>query len=265
MINLICKCFWVVFMKRQILTDCGLIEVDCRITHTKNINIRIKENGDVYVTHSAYIPIEKVDDFVKLKAKWIIKHSKTKAESYDMLENASLNSIFLLGKEYALRSLAKEQFLSICYDIVPNFDNESGLVYFKNNVIYLFGDKIAALTKLKKQLKIFAQEYFVKRVEIIKSQLNFSEYIEITVKNVKSWWGTCNKKDKKMQFNLRLIARTPDEIDSVIYHEFAHLKVAGHSKQFYKILFGYCPQYATLKAGTNDSKYTLTDRFFATK
>lgn len=73
---------------------------------------------------------------------------------------------------------------------------------------------------------------------------------ELKVKNVnlrfkyyKSRWGCINLKNREVILNKYLLHFSDDVIKSVIYHELAHLKYSNHSKDFYKLLLTYDPNY----------------------
>ena len=60
---------------------------------------------------------------------------------------------------------------------------------------------------------------------------------------MKSRYGSNSKKTKTLNFNLILIHYDVEVIDSVIIHELAHIKVFNHSKEFYDVVYRYCPNY----------------------
>ena len=44
------------------------------IKKVKNINMRINENGEIVVSANAFVPLERIDEFVSAKIEWIRKH-----------------------------------------------------------------------------------------------------------------------------------------------------------------------------------------------
>ena len=57
----------------------------------------------------------------------------------------------------------------------------------------------------------------------------------------KSYWGSCSAGIIKL--NERLVLSPPNTIDSIIYHELAHILVPNHSKDFYTVLEKIYPAY----------------------
>jgi predicted metal-dependent hydrolase len=79
-----------------------------------------------------------------------------------------------------------------------------------------------------------AKTYIIPRTVMYAQKFGF-DFRNITIKNIKSRWGSCSSK-KNLNFNLNLM-RLPDElIDYVILHELTHLKVQNHSADFWRLL-----------------------------
>ena len=63
---------------------------------------------------------------------------------------------------------------------------------------------------------------------------------------VRDWrrrWGEC-RGDGSLRFNWRLILLPGDVVDYVVVHELAHLLVPGHSREFWRQVGRYLPDYA---------------------
>jgi predicted metal-dependent hydrolase len=69
------------------------------------------------------------------------------------------------------------------------------------------------------------------------------KYNRIMIKGQKTVWGSCSRKHN-LNFNWRLIMAPEPVIDYVVIHELAHLKVMNHSKQFWKVVEKYCPDWS---------------------
>lgn len=253
-------------MKRKILTDYGIIEIDVQAKKIKRINIHIKSDGSVLMTYPQNSDYKRAEEFAKSKAKWIVEHQRKYASVLAEQNCKVYDSIFILGKEYTLRAYTKEEILSKQTEIkLPALRSKTSDLFFYDNTIYLLGDRTKAEAKLKKMIKEFATDYLNQRVQFVKKQLAIKKDVQVVVKNVKSWWGTCTPTTRQLKFAYRLIAFERDVIDCVIYHEFAHFKVSNHSKRFYEVLLGYCPRYYELHNKLRDSKYNLTSKFILSK
>ncbi len=70
---------------------------------------------------------------------------------------------------------------------------------------------------------------------------------QLKFRKMKSRWGSCNYVKCIITLNKNLIYCTKEQIDYVIIHEFAHLVVPNHSKDFYNIVLEFCPEYKRIR------------------
>ena len=125
-------------------------------------------------------------------------------------------------------------------------------------------DKQKSQNILKTKLVCFAKQYLAQRAYELQKQIGEKSAVVVEVKKVRSWWGCYSVKNKKIKLSARLIAREKTSIDSVIFHEFAHIKVQNHQKAFYKVLLSYCPNYYSFKKALSDIKRILNTALLPT-
>jgi predicted metal-dependent hydrolase len=93
----------------------------------------------------------------------------------------------------------------------------------------------AAIRKgIERALKVEAKVYLPQKVKelAVKFDLNYNK---LTLKNIKSRWGSCSRKNN-INLSIHLL-RLPDHlIDYVILHELAHTVHHNHSKRFWAFL-----------------------------
>ncbi len=236
-------------MLKSLNTENGIIEYELKSTKSHKIIVKVAKDGNVICSCPQGIALSVAEDFIKSRSKWIIQSSNTLKEQFQSLQNSELNQIFVFGKSYPIVRL----------------ESQKTNVVFENGIIYLCGDKQKSQNILKSKLVGFAKQYLSQRAYELKKQIGENSTVVVEVKKVRSWWGCYSVKSKKIKLSARLIAREKSSIDSVIFHEFAHIKVQNHQKAFYKILLSYCPNYYNLKKALSDSKYALTDKFILDK
>ena len=74
---------------------------------------------------------------------------------------------------------------------------------------------------------------------------------EWQIKNMKTRWGTCNIKTRKIWLNLQL-AKYPEVcLDYVILHELTHLIERGHNQRFYTHVEKYMPRWKDVRKRLN--------------
>ena len=69
---------------------------------------------------------------------------------------------------------------------------------------------------------------------------------------MKTRWGTCNTKDKRIWLALNLAKKHPECLNYVIVHELTHLHVPNHSKEFWARMDVYYPQWRDVRKLLNE-------------
>lgn len=64
----------------------------------------------------------------------------------------------------------------------------------------------------------------------------------ITIRDTRSRWGSCTQNGDLM-YSWRLILAPPDVLDYVAAHEVAHLVEMNHSRAYWDVVDGICPEY----------------------
>ncbi len=81
--------------------------------------------------------------------------------------------------------------------------------------------------------------------------MNENNDIKFTIGNMKGKWGMCRPTKREIVLNIELMKKSLIEIDSVIVHEITHLKHPNHSKNFYKHIDKYFPDYKQVNKKLN--------------
>lgn len=66
---------------------------------------------------------------------------------------------------------------------------------------------------------------------------------QITIKDMKSRWGSCSYTRGHISINIRLAAYPRETVLSVLWHEYAHYWHHDHSRKFYDFLLDMYPEY----------------------
>jgi predicted metal-dependent hydrolase len=180
-----------------------------------------------------------VDDLAQLiesKQSWIIKN----IYRYDvgtiplLAEHVdSGDRVPYLGQDYTLRFNDKGH--SKCNVVL---DNDMLLIEGKC-------DNGTAAIVLKRWLYNQASVYLPSRAMGLAVSMD-SKYNRIFIRGQRSRWGSCSALGN-ISLNWKLIMFPPRIIDYVIVHELAHLKVMGHSKDFWDVLAAHCPDWQSCR------------------
>ncbi|MBO6587302.1 MAG: M48 family metallopeptidase [Gracilimonas sp.] len=74
---------------------------------------------------------------------------------------------------------------------------------------------------------------------------------EFGVKLMKTRWGTCNIRARRIWLNLELAKKRPELLEYVIVHEMVHLLERLHNKRFYGFMSRFLPNWKSLKNELN--------------
>lgn len=198
----------------------------------KNINIRIKPNGDIYLSCPLKMKTEDAEKFLIQKGNWILKQ-QCRLQEYSFKKEEFKNE----GKIYYLGSL---------YNLIIVSDKSNFVEIVDNNIkIHIKEKYIQNNDYIKRYYESWLKEnaYEIYRNLVLEYQSQMSKYVktfpQIEVKKLKTRWGSCIPTKNKVTFNLSLI-KTPIEcIEYVVVHELAHFKHQNHSKNFYNLVESY--------------------------
>ncbi len=201
----------------------------------KNINIRISNKNGVVISAPINVDKKYVEEFILSKQKWI-ERTLEKINSNKFHENTWDNGdkIFILGNERKLIIIEN------CDNEMIKLDDMNIYLYTRENnqennkkIIYKFYFEIA---------KTILFEVTEKWIKILELQIN-----HISIKLMRTRWGSCNYKKKYINYNVELIKRSVEEIEYVVLHELAHIIHPNHSKQFYLYIEQYMPDYRKIE------------------
>ncbi len=74
---------------------------------------------------------------------------------------------------------------------------------------------------------------------------------EFGIKDMKTRWGSCNPRAKRIWINLALIRMAPCFLEYVLVHELVHLLEKGHNQRFYGFMDEFIPDWQTRKKQMN--------------
>ncbi|MDR2868061.1 MAG: M48 family metallopeptidase, partial [Bacteroidales bacterium] len=98
----------------------------------------------------------------------------------------------------------------------------------------------------RKELKKILPPLVVKWEEILGVSVK-----EWEIKQMKTKWGSCNTKTKRIIFNLELAKKPLHCIEYIVVHELAHLIERNHNDRYKSVLETYFPQWETYKSELN--------------
>lgn len=197
----------------------------------KNINLRVYPDKRIYISAPVNLHADYIENFIKSKKNWIeeIQRRLDKLPKSQDIKYETGEKLSYLGKLYDL-------------EVLLSAENR---VFLKEGKIIL---KVKEDTyELKNRLveKWYFEKAKVLFTDIMKKYLDLlGEEIEhLSIKKMKTRWGSCNHRKKYINLNLELMKKPIPCIEYVALHEIAHLRHPNHSKDFYYHIERYMPDY----------------------
>ncbi len=229
--------------KKQISINNQIISYTLSQKNVKNINLRIKTNGQIKVSAHPSVKIETIDNFIISKADFINKHlakfaaiakqsPKTEQKQYLNGENFMLlgqNLSLILSQSNEDKIYQNGLYLHLYLKDPANFNKRASMVDgFFNQQARAYFEQIAG------------------RIYPLFSDYRLA-YPKIKLRKMSARWGSCLPLKQQIILNKKLIAASPACIEYVILHEFAHFVHPNHSPRFYALLSQLMPDWQERK------------------
>lgn len=234
-------------MIRTIITEKGEITYCLERKSVKNLNLRIKGDGSVYVSVPKRLGVEKADEFVKNHIDFILKHLKSITEK---VPEASSQQFFL-GEKIELEIKQGEKPSAQLSDKVLTVYLPCSAFEISDEEREKLIEEITVSWEKKIGKELFPQ-YLDKAYQRFQQVGLSIPYPTISVKAMKSRWGSCTPYKKKITLNCFLTEKPPICIEYVICHELAHFLQQNHSEKFYAVLDKVMPGHKELKQLLNN-------------
>lgn len=221
-------------MKTIALPDGRTLTYELVRKRVKNINFRPKEDGVVYVSANTRATVAEIERFLNDRADFFFdafEKLRQRAEKSDI----SINTVTWLGREYPVRVIvnARETAAideSECRVFTRLEDDKEYVLRLIQRAV---GQRFAELCR-----EINAEV----REELLRNGLA-PPPTRVTIKDMKSRWGSCSYTRGHISINVRLAAYPRETVKAVFWHEYAHYWHHDHSKGFYGFLEKYYPEY----------------------
>lgn len=222
---------------------CGGREISYILTRksVKNVNLRIKPDGMVYISASKRVSIKFIEEFIREKSDFIFRNLDKFAAREEPPELPSEERIFVNGD--ILRYFGTDYTLNI-----ENSPKKGECVYIDGNEIRV---KVSSDERVGLLLKKFYESETARLFEAMNKRtcLMFRSkgydvpLAELHIRRMSSRWGSCHYSKGKIVMNSRL-ALYPDICAAYVFvHEYAHFIVPDHSAKFYSTVADIMPDY----------------------
>lgn len=212
----------------------GTITVDVVKKNIKNIHLSVyPPTGRVRISAPNRMDLDTIRVFVISKLSWI-KKQQTRLRNQEreaQREFINRESHYFNGKRYLLKVTER--------DGAPE-------VVLKHSAIELF---VRSETDRVKRKSILDEWYRRKLKETVPSLIEKWEkkmnvkVKEFGIKKMKTKWGTCNRKAKRIWLNLELAKKPPECLEYIVVHEMVHLLERNHNDRFIALMTEFMPKW----------------------
>ena len=193
----------------------------------RGMYIRLTRDKKVKVTAPLSMPVEDIIRFIDSRDAWIRKNLARMADpvSYEYVTG---EMHYFFGKQYPLHF----------------FEAPSGGIALRNGRLEM---DMTPRTKnrallYRKLMKEELKKVLVHYIRLWAPQMKVRP-TSVTVKVMKSRWGSCNVKTGELCFALDLVTKPEPCIESVVVHELNHLLETGHTPRFHALMTHWLPDY----------------------
>ena len=190
----------------------------------KNLYLRVKQGSGEIVLTAPKVSDEYIMKFIGKNIDVLKKHIEDLKKRNLGTDKKYIDgeTHFLWGRPYTLRILDSKKHLS-------KGDDE----------IFIYVKKADDSEEIKRKLnEYYREEIKIKLATFVDMAKNMTGVSpnEVRIKNMKTRWGSCNIRDRRVWVSLNLAKYDEICLLYILIHEFTHLKEKNHTKRFYKIL-----------------------------
>jgi predicted metal-dependent hydrolase len=215
----------------------------------KNINLRIRSDGSVYVSANPSVAQSVIDSFLIKKSDYILLALDKYA---DIVKYAVADHSFVTGESFGYLGKA------LRLNVIKGNKN-----FVASDGIYLTLCIVNPNDTATKRKVI--EKWYDTQCEAVFSEVMtathpiFHKYgvsmPKLKLRTMNSRWGSCQPMRGVITLNKRLIETPRSCIEYVVMHEFIHFLIPNHSKAFYVMLSALMPDWKERKRILESTRY----------
>ena len=228
-------------IKNQI--EVGNYSIDVHLENIKNMHLAVyPPTGRIRISATLETDLERIRLFAISKLNWIKKHQANFNKQVLQPESEFLTgeSHYYLGNKYLLNVFRKDR--GQCVKI----RNKKNIDLYVRNIDSFDNRKSVFNDWYRSEMKSLLPELIERWEPIIGVNV-----LEWGVKRMKTRWGSCNVKAKRIWLNLEMIKKPLKLIEYVVVHELIHLIERAHGDRFCKLMDRYYPEWKRCKKELN--------------
>lgn len=197
----------------------------------KNINLRVKEDGSLRISANPRVSVRRIEEFI-LSEQEFIRRAQQRINEREEKSVIRTDVFRWLGREYPVRVISSGREAAV-------LEQEEMRVFTR------FPERTEEL------LRRWTADNFVELCRKLNAEVREAltdsgltpPPTVITIKDMKTRWGSCTPAKGHISLNIRLAPYPRQTVLSVVWHEYAHYWHRDHSVRFYAFLEEHFPEY----------------------
>lgn len=196
------------------------IEIDVIRKNVKNMNLTVlPPDGRVRISVPFGVSDRRVEAFVESKLAWILKHRKLVIDRSSASTAGGESCGGLGSNRFSPESEAERRALIARYRLT--------LTPLIEHYLAIWQPRTA----------LYAESW--------------------QLRDMKTRWGSCTPKTRRIRFSVWLAEKTPELIEYVVLHELAHIAVPNHGTDFKAFMSAHMPDWRERQKQLNGKSNTL--------
>lgn len=221
--------------------DVDGIRIEITKKKMKNMLIKVDRDGQVKISIPNRVSYDQAEAFARKNIDWINKQKRAADKRIESkpLEYITGETVELWGEKYQL-------------EFVPSYSNKGVVVQEEKIILYAPLDSNSQSRKAI--LFKWYREELAKEIMELKDkccQIAQVEPYEWHIRDMKTKWGTCNMKARRIWLSLQLVTKPKICLEYVMLHELTHLYVPNHGAEFKAYMDRFCPEWRSIRKMMN--------------
>lgn len=201
----------------------------------KTIEVTVGEPGMVTVAAPLSTPVEQLEATVRRRARWIVRHDGAASAAPPPRRFVSGESLPYLGRSVPLTVHAADAGMVVARFHHWRFDVDVPGSLRGEERVARVRDAFEAWYRERAALKLPPRVDRVARLLGVQPK-------EVLIRNQRRRWASCAP-NGTLRFNWRAIMAPPALVDYIVAHELAHLRVRGHTPEYWAVVGQAVPDY----------------------
>jgi len=206
-------------------------------------------DGSVKISSPLKTSNRTIEEFVISRMDWIEKHQKK------FLEQVKLPSLIYESGEF-------HYFKGKNYKLEIRYKEKKPDVFLENGIIILTVRRGSKIEKRKQVLNDWYRSYLKEQIPLLIEKwvpVVGASPLDWRVKNMKTRWGSCNTRARRIWLSLKLAEKSYNCLEYVVVHEMVHLLERGHGKAFKAQMNRVLPDWKNIRKKLKNSYFSEAD------